>query len=324
MKPTLCSLTQALALAVCCGAASVCAQTTWPVKPIHLLIPFTAGGAQDTAARAINSDLGEALGQNVIVENRGGGGGTLGTSIVAHAPADGYTLILAAASHHINASLYRKLDYDALADFTPVALVGMSSYVAMIKGDAPFTTVPEMISWGRAHPGQMNYATSGVGSAGHLSAAYLFGIVGVDAVAIPTKGMGEAMTEVLAGRADLLIVTNNVGLPFTNDRRVRVLAVTSATANRFFPGAPPIAASVPGYDFESWFGILAPARTPRAVIDRINTAMDRLLRRPDIIERLNKQGIEPRIMSPDVFGAYLKTDFERMAAVVKSAGAVAD
>ena len=313
-----------LALTLAAGDAVAQSSSTWPIKPIRLIIPFTAGGAQDTAARAINADLGDALGQNVLVENRGGAGGTLGTSIVARAAPDGYTLILAAASHNINASLYRKLDYDALADFTPVAMVGMSSYVAIARGDAPFTTVADMVAWGRSNPGRMNYATSGVGSAGHLSAAYLFGMVGVDAVAIPTKGMGEAMTEVLAGRADMLVVTNNVGLPFINDRRVRVIGVTSTTPNRFFPGSPAIAASVPGYEFESWFGILGPARMPRAAIDRLNSEVEKLLRRPEVIERLNKQGIEPRIMSPEAFGAYLKTDFDRMAAVVKSAGAKAE
>jgi tripartite-type tricarboxylate transporter receptor subunit TctC len=306
------------------GAVQAQGSAAWPTKPIRLVIPFTAGGAQDTAARVINADLGDALGQNVLIENRGGAGGTLATSQVARAAPDGYTMIVAAASHNINASLYRKLDYDAVADFAPVAVIGLSSYVIIGRGDAPYSTLGELIAWGRANPGKLNYSTSGVGSAGHLSAAYLFGLTGVDAVAIPTKGMGEAMTEVVAGRADLMVATNNVALPFVNDRRIRILAVTSAAPNRFVPGVPAAAATVPGFTFETWFGILAPAKTPRAVIDRVNTEMARLLRRPDVIERLNKQGIEPRILNPEEFATYLRSDFERMATVVKMAGAKAE
>jgi tripartite-type tricarboxylate transporter receptor subunit TctC len=294
---------------------------SWPTKPIRLIVPFGAGGAQDTMARSMNAELGQLLGQPIVVENRVGAGGTIATAFVAKAPADGYTMIMSAASHTINGSLYRKLDYDPLRDFTPIAAIAVTNYVLVGRGEAPFKNVVELIAYGRANPGKMNFSSAGVGSAGHLAAAYFLALAGVDAVHIPTKGMGDAMTEVIAGRSDLTVLTNNVALPYANDKRTRFLGVTSPGASRFIPGTPPLGATLSGYEFESWFGLLGPAGVPKAVVDRVNSAVMALVKQPEIAERLVKQGADPLTMPSEKFGAYLKTDFDRMAKVVKASGA---
>jgi tripartite-type tricarboxylate transporter receptor subunit TctC len=296
----------------------------WPAKPIRIIVPFGAGGAQDTMARSMNAELGQLLGQNVIVENRVGAGGTLGTALVAKAPPDGYTMVLAAASHTINGSLFRKLDYDPLRDFTPIAALALTNYVLVGSGSASFTNLPELIAYGRANRGKLNFSSAGVGSAGHLSAAYLLALAGIDAVHVPTKAMNDSLTEVIAGRCDFTVLTNNIALPYANDRRARFLGVTSPGPSRFVPGVAPIAATLKGYEFESWFGLLGPAGVPKVIVDRINGAVMQLVKQPEVAERLVKQGADALTMPSEQFGAYLKTDFERMARVVKAAGATVE
>ncbi|MFM9887388.1 MAG: tripartite tricarboxylate transporter substrate binding protein [Burkholderiales bacterium] len=294
---------------------------TWPTKPIRVIVPFSAGGAQDTLARAINGELGQILGQNILVENRVGAGGTIGTAAVAKAAPDGYTMILAAASHTINGSLYRKLDYDPLKDFTPMAALAVTNYVLVGSGAKPFNNLAELIAYGKANPGKLNFSSAGVGSAGHLSAAYFLALAGVEAVHVPTKGMADAMTEVVAGRCDITVLTNNVAIPFSNDKRTRFLGVTSPAASPFIPDVAPISATLHGYEFESWFGFLGPAGVPPAVTERLNSAVTQLVKMPEIAERLRKQGVNVLTMAPDQFAAYLRADFDRMAKVVKAAGA---
>jgi tripartite-type tricarboxylate transporter receptor subunit TctC len=300
------------------------AAQSWPTKPIRVIVPFSAGGAQDTMVRSMNAEIGQALGQPLVVENRVGAGGTIGTAFVAKAAPDGYTMVLAGASHTINGSLYRKLDYDPLRDFTPMASVAVTSYVLMGAGNASFTTIGELIAYGRANPGKMNFSSAGVGSAGHLSAAYFLALAGVEAVHVPTKGMGDAMTEVIAGRCDFTVLTNNVALPYVGDKRTRFLGVTSPAPSRFLPGVPPIGATLKGYEFQSWFAFLGPAGVPKAVTDRFNAAVAQVVKQPEIAERITKQGAEALLMSPEQLTAYLKTDFDRMATVVKAAGAKVD
>ena len=293
----------------------------WPTKPIRIIVPFGSGGAQDTMARSMNAELGQLLGQSVIIENRVGAGGTIATAFVAKAPADGYTMILAAASHTINGSLFRKLDYDPLRDFTAIAAIGLTNYVLVGGGNTPFTNLPELVAYGRANAGKLNFSSAGVGSAGHLAAAYLLALSGVDAVHVPTKGMADAMTEVIAGRCDFTVLTNSVALPYANDRRARFLGVTSPGPSRFIPAGVPIGATLKGYEFESWFGLLGPAGVPKAIVDRVNGAVMQLVKQPEIAERLTKQGADALTMPPEQFTAYLKTDFERMAKIVKASGA---
>jgi tripartite-type tricarboxylate transporter receptor subunit TctC len=288
------------------------------------VIPFTTGGVQDTLARSISNELGAALGQPVIIENRPGAGGTVAANAVAKSAPDGYTLILAAASHNINGTLYSKLNYDPVKDFVGAAYIGNTSYIMVVSASVPAKSVAEFVSYAKARPGQLNYATAGSGSATHLAMAYFSGMAGLDIVHIPTKGAGDAMTEVLAGRSQVMINANNVALPFAKDSRVRLLGVTSEKASPFVPGVEPIAAALPGYVFDSWFGLLAPAGTPADIVNKLNTEMSKVLKRPEVIERLTRQGIEAGSMTPEAFGQLLRQDFDRMAKVVKTSGAKAD
>jgi tripartite-type tricarboxylate transporter receptor subunit TctC len=304
----------ALVLALAANAAVAQAVT-------RIIVPFAAGGVQDILARAISSELGTAIGGTVIVENRAGAGGTIGTALVAKSPPDGHTLVLAAASHTINGSLHAKLPYDPIRDFSGIAHIGTVEYVLMINPRIPAKTVQEFVAYAKAHPGKLNYSTAGLGTATHLSMAYFASLAGIDMVHIPFKGTNEAVNEVLAGRADAVIAANIGALPYFLDARIRMLAVTSAKRSKFLPELPPIADGVPGYEFDSWLGLLGPAGIPRATVDQLNLAVAALLRDPVILERLAKQGIEPQALSPEAFDALLRADFDKMARVVKASGA---
>jgi tripartite-type tricarboxylate transporter receptor subunit TctC len=291
-------------------------------KIARIVVPFSAGGVQDLLARAISTELGVALGQTVIIENRPGAGGTVGTGYVAKSQPDGNTMVMAAASHNIAGSLYSKLSYDPQKDFAPIAHIGTADYVLMIHPDVPAKTAAEFIRYAKANPGKMNYATAGVGSATHLSMAYFNGLAGIDVVHLPLKATGEAINEVISGRAQAVIAASIGALAFAKDSRIRLIGVTSPKRSKYLPDVPTIAESgLPGYRFDSWFGLLGPAATPAAEIQRVNTAIARLLQDPVILERLDKQGIEPLAMSNADFGKLLTVDYERMAKVVKASGA---
>ena len=296
----------------------------WPTKPIKIIVPFSPGSVQDALARSFSNELGVALGETVLVENKAGAGGTVGTGIVAKSAPDGYTLVMAAASHNINGTLFPKLSFDPIKDFTSAAYIGTSSYVMMTNSEFPAKTVAEFIALAKAKPGQYNYASAGNGSASHLAMAYFDSMAGIDLVHIPTKGTGDAITELLAGRAQAVIAANVAALPFMNDPRIRFLGVSSEKPSPFVPGVPPIANTVKGYVFDSWFGLLAPAGIPKEVTNKISTEMAKLLKQPDIIERMRRQGIEIGNMNTTEFNQLLAKDFDRMANVVKSSGAKAE
>jgi tripartite-type tricarboxylate transporter receptor subunit TctC len=302
------------------AATSAAAQS----NVIRIVVPFAAGGVQDIVARSLNAELGTALGRSVIVENRPGAGGTVGTGSVARSTPDGTMLVLAAASHTIAGSLYSKLAYDPIADFTGIAHIGSVDYVLMIHADVPAKTVREFIAYGKSNPGKLNYATAGNGSATHLSMAYFAGLAGIEMVHIPFKATGEAVNEVLAGRAHAVIAANIGALPYVKDARVRMLGATGAQRSKFLPELPAIAESLPGYEFDSWIALLAPAATPRAFVEQANAAMAGLLKDPVILGRLDKQGVVPLAMSPDALNALLRADFQKMARVVKGSGARID
>jgi tripartite-type tricarboxylate transporter receptor subunit TctC len=309
-----------MAAALALGAGTVLAQAN--PKLVRIVVPFAPGGVQDILARSMSTELGVALGQTVIVENRPGAGGTVGTGYVAKSPPDSGAMVLAAASHNIAGSLYTKLSYDPQKDFAPIAHIGTADYVLMIHPDVPAKTAGEFIRYAKAYPGKMNYATAGVGSATHLSMAYFNGLAGIDVVHVPLKATGEAINEVISGRAQAVIAASIGALAFARDSRIRLVGVTSPKRSKYLPDVPTIAESgLPGYQFNSWFGLLGPAGTPAADITRVNAAMARLLKDPVILERLDKQGIEPQAMSNADFARLLAVDYERMATVVKASGA---
>jgi tripartite-type tricarboxylate transporter receptor subunit TctC len=292
---------------------------------IRIVVPFAAGGVQDVLARSFNAELGALLGRSVIVENRTGAGGTIGDASVAKAPPDGHTLLLAAASHTITGSLYAKLPYHPIDDFTGIAHIGSVDYVLMASAEVPAKNLKEFVDYSRSNPGKLNYASAGNGSATHLSMAYLASLTGLDMVHVPLKSTAEAINEVIAGRAHAVIASNIGALPFARDPRVRMLGVTGSKRSRFLPELPTLAESgAAGYEFDSWLGLLGPAGMPKAVVDQLNGAMATLLKDPLILERLARQGIEPRPLSPDAFNALLREDFVKMARVVKISGARID
>lgn len=289
-------------------------------KVIRIVVPFAAGGAREVLARSFHAELGAALGQTVIIDNRPGAGGAIGTASVARAAPDGSTLVFAASSHSITALLGAAAPYDPVKDFAAVAHIGMQSYVLMTSAQLPVRNVAELVSYARANPGKLNYASAGHGSSSHLAMAYLAKLAGIDMVHIPFKSTQDANTDVLAGRSHALIVPNVGALPFLKDERIRLLGVTSRKRSPFLPDLPAISESVPGYEFDSWFGLLAPARTPRPVVERINAEVARLLKDPVILARLAAQGVEPRPLSPEAFDRLLRDDYADMVKLVKAVG----
>ena len=302
------------------AAGSALAQSN--TKIARIVVPFAPGGVQDLLARAMSTELGLALGQTVIIENRPGAGGTVGTGYVAKSAPDSGTMVLGAASHNIAGSLYTKLSYDPQKDFAPMAHIGTADYVLMIHPDVPAKTAAEYIRYAKANPGKLNYATAGIGSATHLSMAYFNGLAGIDVVHVPLKATGEAINEVISGRAQAVIAASIGALAFARDSRIRLIGVTSPKRSKYLPEVPTIAESgLPGYQFDSWFGLLGPAATPAAEVNRVNAAMAKVLKDPVVLERLDKQGIEPLAMSNADFAKLLAVDYKRMAEVVKVSGA---
>jgi tripartite-type tricarboxylate transporter receptor subunit TctC len=307
-----------LALALAAGLANA-------QQVLHIVVPFAAGGVQDIVARSFNAELGALLGRNVIVENRAGAGGTIGTAYVAKSAPDGNTLILAAASHTIAGSLYARLPYDPLKDFTPVAHIGNVDYVLLVSSTVPAKTLRDFIAYAKANPGKLNYASAGNGSATHLSMAYFCAMAGIDMVHVPFKATGEAVNEVLAGRAQAVIAANIGAIPYVHDARVHALASTGKQRSKFLPDLPTVdEAGVRGYSFDSWMGLLGPAGMARQSVAAINGAVAKLLQDPAILERLDKQGVVPQAMTPEQFGELLREDYAKMARVVKASGARID
>ncbi len=310
------------------GASLLCIALVSPAsaqpggKVLRIVVPFAAGGAREVLARTFYSELGAALGVTAIIDNRPGAGGAIGTASAAKAAPDGQTLIFAASSHNVTALLGANPAYDPIRDFAAVANVGMQSYVLMASAAVPAKSVAEFVTYAKANPGKLNYASAGPGSSSHLAMAYFASLAGLDMVHIPFKSTADANNDVLAARSHAVIVPNVGAIPFVKDERIRLLGVTSRKRSAFLPGVPPVAESVPGYGFDSWFGLLAPAKTPKAVIARINAAVAKLLREPVILARLASQGVEPRPLSPEAFERLLREDYEDMARVVKAVGRI--
>ena len=311
------------------GAAVLCVAALSPGAPaqpggklLRIVVPFAAGGAREVLARTFTSELGAALGETAIIDNRPGAGGAIGTASVARADPDGKTLIFAASSHNVTALLGANPPYDPIGDFAAVANIGMQSYALMTSAAVSASSVADFVAYAKANPGKLNYASAGHGSSGHLAMAYFASLAGLDMVHIPFKSSQDATNDVLAGRSQAVIVPNVGAIPFAKDARIRILGVTSLKRSAFLPDVSPVAESVPGYQFDSWFGLLAPARTPRARIARINSDVAKLLRDPVILARLARQGVAPRPLSPEAFARLIREDYDDMAKVVKAVGKV--
>lgn len=311
-------LLRALAFALALFAG----QAAHAQRVIHIVVPFGPGAVQDTIARTFNNELGQALGASVIVENRAGAGGTIGTAQVAKAAPDGNTLVLAAASHTLAGHLYAKLPYDPMRDFVGVTYLGNSGYVIAAPGNMGVTNLADYLKAVKAKNGQLNYASAGNGSATHMGMAYFLAKAGMDMQHIPMKSTGDAVNEVLAGRVQG-VTSSLIGIvPFKQDPRIKLLAYTGMQRSRFLPELPTVAeAGVAGYKFDSWIGLLAPAGTPKAEVEKLNAAMQKVLADPAVQERFARLGVETAPMQADEFQKLLRADWDSAGAIVKASGA---
>jgi tripartite-type tricarboxylate transporter receptor subunit TctC len=315
----------ALALATCVYSAQPGAGT-FPEKPIHFVVGFTPGGPSDILARALGQKLGEAWGQQVVIENRPGAGGNIAAEFVAKSAPDGYTWLLGNNSIlATNASLYRTLAYDPVKDFAPVALVAIQPNILVVNPQLPVHSVTELIALAKAKPGQLNYASSGSGAAAHLSGELFKAMTGVDIVHVPYKGAQPALTDVISGQAQLMFATSASVLPYVKAGRLRALAVTTATRSASVPDLPTVAeAGVPGFEAITWHGVVVPAATPAPIVERLNRDIVAVLHLPDVRERLAALGAEVAPGTPREFADYIASEIPKWAKVVKDAGARAD
>jgi tripartite-type tricarboxylate transporter receptor subunit TctC len=313
------SISRALFILIC---AATCVPSAMAQKVIHLVVPFGPGAVQDTVARTFNNELGQALNATVVIENRAGAGGTVGTAAVAKAPADGTSLVLAAASHNLAGHLYAKLPYDPVKDFVGVSLIGYSGYVISAPANIGVNNLNEYIRYLKSKPGQYNYASAGNGSATHLGMASFLARAGAEMQHIPMKSTGDAVNEVLAGRVQGVTAATIGVVGFRQDARIKLLAYTGAQRSKFMPEVPTAAeAGLPGFKFDSWFGLLAPAGTPKAEVERINQAFIKVMADPAVQERLTRLGVEPTTASADEFQKILRADWDQAAQIVKASGA---
>ena len=301
---------------------SLATAQAYPAKPIRWISPWPAGGANDIFSRAIGQKIGESLGQQVLVDNRPGAAGTIGSDIAAKAPADGYTLVMGSSpTHAIAPALYPALPYDPLRDFSAVTLVGSVPNVLVLHPSVPAKTVKEFIAVAKARPGKLNFASTGNGTSQHLSAELFKFMAGLDMVHIPYKGTAPALTELVAGQVDLAFENMPALIPHIQAGRLRALAVTTTKRSAVMPELPTIAeAALPGYDASVWFGVFAPAGTPRPVIDRLHGEILKALQTQDLKSRMIAMGTDVSGMGPDDFSAYVRKEIPKWANLVKAAG----
>ena len=314
----------AVAAALITACTAVHAQT-YPTRAIRFIIPQSAGSATDTVARMIGQRLADKFSQPVIHENRAGAGGVIGAELTVKAPPDGYTMLIISATHSVNPSLRKSMPYDSVADFAPITLATAQPYVMLAHPSLPAKNVKELVALARAHPGQVNYASSGAGTLGHLGFEQLNTMAKVKMVHVPYKGIVPAMTDIVGGHVTLLYSTVVSGLPQVNAGKLRALAVSSGKRAQVAPNVPTVAESgFPGYDVRGWYGIVAPAKTPAAIINRLNTEIVAILRSPAATERLASDGSEAVGSTPEEFGAHIKSEMLKWGQVVKAAGITAD
>jgi tripartite-type tricarboxylate transporter receptor subunit TctC len=309
-----------VAVSLAVASAGVLAQT-YPDKVVRLVSPYAPGGSNDLTARIIAQKLGEALGQQVIVENKPGAATQLGTQYVAKAPPDGYTLLLAAATHGTNPSLFAKLPYDTLKDFTPVVLAATVPTYLIVNDSVPARSVKELVAYAKANPGKLNFGSAGNGSALHLALELFKQEAAVDIVHVPFKGSALSMTALLSGDIQGSFETYNVFQPHLKGGKIRMLAVTTLKRLPQTPDVPTLAESgFPGFEAYAWFSVLAPAGTPKAVVERLNREINRILTLPEVKEQYAKMGLIPGGGTPAELDAFIRADIAKWSKVIKTAG----
>ena len=317
-------------LALSCAATPVLAQENWPTKPIRFVVPYPPGGPLDQVARVLAEKLRDPLGQPVLVENRAGAGGNIGADLVAKSPADGQTLVMGAvATHAINPALFAKMPYDANRDFAPVTRVALVPNVLVMNAETAerlgIRDVAGLIAHARRNPGRLNYASGGNGSAGHLAGELFKSMAGVSMVHIPYQGAAPAQLGLMAGQTDLMFDNLASAAAQIRAGKLKGFAVTTPARSGFFPELPTVAASgLPGFDISTWFGVFAPAGTPASIVERLHGEFVRALQSPDVRERLGRLGADPAPMKPAEFAAFVRSEQEKYARIVKASGARID
>ena len=313
------TLAAVAALAWCCGAA---AADAYPNRPIRAVVPFAPGGAVDIVARMTAQKLGEALGQTVVVDNRAGAGGTVGTDIVAKARPDGYTLLVGSMGVAVNAVLYPKLPYDTLKDLAPVTMLAEQPNIVVVHPRVEAKSIRELLALARRTPGQITYASGGVGSNSHFATVLFLMMANADMLHVPYKGLGPAVTELVGGQVQMAVSNVSTALPHVKAGRLRLLAVTTKKRFGLFPDTPTVDESgVPGYESSGWYGLWLPARTPREIVAKLNAETTRALGGAATKEQLRAQGLEAIPTTPEAFAGRLRVEIAQWAKVVKATGA---
>ncbi len=320
-KSLLLSVFVAFSLGTLAPAFSPEAKAAYPDKPVRLIVPFPAGGNTDIISRAIGNELSKNLGVSVVIENRGGAGGMVGSEVVAKAPADGYTLLMVSASHVINPSLQKKLPYDTIKDFAGISMVADVPTVLVVHPSLPPKTLKELIAYAKANPGKLNYASAGKGTVGHLSAELLKSMAEIQMVHVPYKGAGPAMTDVLGGHVQMIFSSMPAAIPHIQSGMLRSIVMTGAKRSAAAPNIPTMAeAGLSGFVVSTGFGLFAPAKTPRTIIKRLHAEVVKALHVPSVRESLASQGAEPVGSMPEEYDAFVRSEIAKWLKVCKEAG----
>ncbi|MDB5811983.1 MAG: hypothetical protein JWN94_4105 [Betaproteobacteria bacterium] len=306
------------AAAIACALCTAAAAQTYPAKPLRVVVAYAPSGTVDIITRMIAPKLSEALGQQVVVDNRPGGGAIIGTQLVAKSAPDGYTAMMANPAHAANPALHGKLPYDTVKDFSAVGLVALSASILVVHPSLPVKSVRELVALAKAQPGKLNYASSGIGGAGYLAMELFKSYSGIELAHIAYKGAAPALTEVLGGQVPMMFITTPAALPHANSGRLRVLAVSSAKRNFMLPQVPTISESgYPGFDNADWYGVIVPAGTPREIIIRLNTEINRLLSSSEVKERINGLGADVAMGTPEQLDERIRSEVARWAKIIK-------
>ena len=300
------------------------AEDKYPFRPITIIVPYPPGGSNDSFARVVGRKLSDALKQPVLIDNRPGAGGSIGTAMVAKAPSDGYTLAVVSSSFVTNSAIQQNLPFDAIKSFSPVAMLASGPFVIAVRDGLPVKTMPELLALIKSQPGKLNYASSGPGSINQFATEIFKAAAGLEITHVPYRGMSPATMDLIGGHVDLLIASGPSLLPTVRSGKVRAIGITSANTSAVAPDLVPVAKTVPGYSFELWWGVLSPAGTPPDVVNRLNAELNKILASPEMKDFFLREGAEPLIVSPAQFAAVIARDIAEFQKIAKLASIKAD